>query len=277
METMKGLFQLTRPANLLIAFLSIFMGGFVTGTIQPLYKLMLACLSGMLIAGGANSINDFFDVDIDRINKPNRPLPAGRITRKQAYVFSLLLFALGTGLGAFIHFLGFIIASGSSGLLYAYSFRLKGTVVLSNLTVAFITGLAFVYGGLAVGRVGLAAVVGIFAFFYHWGREIIKDVEDVKGDGAVGIKTLPIVYGVKTALAWATGVLVFLIGLTLIPYFLYLFSIYYLIVVVVGVDFFLVFVLVSMWRNSEPEHLGRLSFLMKLDMLIGLLAVYVGS
>lgn len=273
---MKGLFQLTRPANLLIAFLSIFIGGFVTGTIQPAAKLILACFSGMLIAGGANSINDFFDVEIDRINKPNRPLPAGRITRKQTYVFSLLLFALGTGLGAFIHFLGFIIAFGSSGLLYMYSWRLKRTVVLGNLTVAFITGLAFVYGGLAVGRVGLAAVVGVFAFFFNWGREIIKDVEDVEGDRALGVKTLPIVYGVRVALVWATAVLVFLMGLTLIPYFVHFFSITYLIVVAIGVDLFLLYVIISIWRNAEPNHLRRLSFLMKLDMLMGLLAVYLG-
>ena len=72
MKTIQGYIQLTRPINLIIAFLSVFIGGFVTGTIHPLSKLLLACFSGMLIAAGANSINDYYDLEIDRINKPSR-------------------------------------------------------------------------------------------------------------------------------------------------------------------------------------------------------------
>ena len=159
---------------------------------------------------------------------------------------------------------------------FLYSYRLKRTAVWGNLTVAFVTGLAFVYGGLAVGRVGSALVVGVFAFFYHWGREIIKDVEDVEGDRALGARTLPVACGRKVAFAWATGVLVVLMGLTLVPYFLNLFSLRYLIVVVLGVDLFLGYVLFSMWRRSEPANLHRLAFLMKVDMFVGLVAVYVG-
>ena len=79
MKTITGYIQLTRPVNLLIALLSIFIGGFVTGTIHPLLKLLLASFSGMLVAAGANSINDYYDLEIDRINKPKRPLPSGLI------------------------------------------------------------------------------------------------------------------------------------------------------------------------------------------------------
>ena len=129
---------------------------------------------------------------------------------------------------------------------------------------------------MAVGRIREAMVVGVFAFFYHGAREIIKDVEDMEGDQAQGISTLPIRYGVPIALVWITITLIILIGLTFIPYVLGIFSVYYLIFVVVGVDLFLVYVLISMWRNPESRNLGRLAVWMKADMLMGLLAVYLG-
>lgn len=225
---------------------------------------------------GANSVNDFFDLDIDRINKPNRPLPSGLVTPGQAHQFSLILFGSGIFLSIFIHLLGFFIALGSSLLLYLYSYRLKRIVLWGNLTVAFLTGLAFVYGGLAVNRTGPAAIVGIFALFFHLGREIIKDTEDMEGDRSQGIKTLPIEYGVKTALIWVTVILAALMGLTLIPYLINIFTLIYLIVVMVGVDLFLVYVIISMWKNPAPKNLGRLAVLMKADMFIGLIAVYLG-
>ena len=276
METIRGYIRLTRPVNLFIAFLSIFVGGFVTGSIQPLAKLLLACASGTLIMAAANAVNDYYDYDIDRINKPQRPLPAGLVPPEKAHGFSIGCFLLGICFSFFIHLTGVAIAIGSSILLYLYSYLLKRTVLWGNITVALVSGMAFVYGGLAIGRIREALIVGIFAFFFHWGREIIKDVEDMEGDRSVGIATLPIRYGVRAALCWATGVLVVLIGLTLIPYIMRIFSVSYLIVVVAGVDVFLVYVLISMWRKPVAANLGRLAVLMKADMLMGLLAVYLG-
>lgn len=276
MKKIEGYILLTRPPNLLITFLSIFLGGFVTGTIQPIVKLVLACFSGMLIAGGANSINDYFDLDIDRINKPKRPLPSGIVSSKQAYVFSVMLFGAGIVVSSFIHITGFSIAVISSIILYLYSFCLKRTVLWGNIAVALISGMAFLYGGLAVYRVFHAMVVGIFAFLYHLAREIIKDVEDVEGDRSQNLKTLPIQYGIKVSLVWITGILIFLSGVTLIPYILGLFSILYIIVVIFGVDLFLVYVIISMWKQPESENMGRLAVLMKADMVVGLLAIFLG-
>jgi len=276
-QSPKGYILLTRPVNLSIAFLSIFMGGAVTGTIQPLAKLLLACLSGTLIAAGANAVNDFFDIDIDRINKPMRPLPSGMVGPKQAHALSLCCFALGIGISAFIHIPGLVIAVLSSFLLYFYSYRLKRTVVWGNVTVALVSGMAFVYGGLAVGRIRQAAVVGIFSFLFHWAREMIKDAEDVEGDRAAGIRTLPIAYGIRVTLVWAAAVMAVLTAATLVPYWMGWFGKAYLVTVVLGVDCFLACVGVSMFRRPEPKHLGKLAVLMKADMLVGLLAVFLGN
>ena len=277
MNIIKGYLLLTRPLNSVIAVISIFMGGFVTGTVRPVVNLILAAVSGTLISAGANSVNDVFDLEIDRINKPQRPLPAGMVSPNKAYVFSIILLLTGPVIGFFINVPCFLIASGSSILVYLYSFRLKRTVLWGNLTVALIVGLAFVYGGVAVGRVGRALTVGIIALLFTLGREIIKDVEDMKGDRSQGVVTLPIRYGINAAMIFTTCVLLLLIVVTWIPYIFHIFSDLYFYVVVVGVDFVLIYVVISMWQNHKSRNMKRLSILMKADMFIGLLAVYLGS
>jgi len=266
-----------RPLNILIAFLSIFIGGLITGTIHPLKKLLLACLSGSIIAAGANSINDYFDLEIDRINKPRRPLPSGRITTRQAWAFSMVCFLVGIAISAGIHATGFAIALLSSIALYVYSWKLKGTVIWGNLTVALITGLAFVYGGLALGRIRQSLILGVFSFFFNFAREIIKDIEDQTGDRSNGVVTFPIRYGDRPSLFLATVTMAVLVVLTVLPYLFGWFTMRYLIAVVLGVDSFLLFVMTAMWRDSSPRNMRRLSFWMKVDMFMGLLAIYIGS
>jgi len=277
MKVIQGYIRLIRPLNCLIAGISIFIGGVVTGSIEPVKSLLLAAISGMLICAGGNSINDYFDIEIDKINKPFRPLPSGVIPPKHVFIFSFLFFMIGFSVSFFINTACIAIAGMTSVLLYFYSRSLKSVVLVGNVTVALISGLAFVYGGVAVGNVSKAFIVGTFALFYHFAREIIKDIEDKKGDGSEGVKSFPILYGNEAALFLASVIITLLIGLTIIPYFLEIFSIYYLIVVVAGVDVFLIYVMISMWYNKRIKNLRRLTVMMKANMLIGLLAVYIGS
>lgn len=277
MDKIKGFFQIIRPLNCLITFISIFIGGLVTGSIQPVLKLLSASVSGMIICAGANTINDYFDIDIDRINKPARPLPAEKISPSEAFIYSMILFICGFLLSFLINYSAVLIAAVTSILLYFYSRNLKKTILWGNLTVAFLSGLAFVYGGIAVGRTLTACIVGIFAFLFHFAREIIKDIEDKKGDESEGIKTFPIRYGIKPGLILAASIMIILILLTYVPYILNIFSIYYLIAVTAGTNIFLVYVIISMWKNQGTQNMHRLAVLMKADMIMSLLAVYLGG
>lgn len=267
---------LTRPLNVLIGGLSIFVGALVTGTVQPLRHVLVACLSGSLVAAGANTINDFFDVEIDRRNKPYRPLPAGRVSRQSAWVQAIVLLVLGSVLGAAIGILPLAVAASTAALLYLYSWRLKRTPLWGNLAVSVATALAFVYGGLAVGRPGAALIPACFAFLFHLGREIIKDVEDMEGDRQEGAATLPIRYGARCALGLATAVYGLVIAATLLPYLAGVYNRAYLMVVLSGVDTVVAYVVLQMWRRPEKLMLHRLSELLKADMFVGLLAIYLG-
>lgn len=267
---------LCRPLNVVIGMLSIFIGAFITGTVQPLIKVILACISGGLIAAGANVINDYYDIEIDKINKPYRPIAAGFVMPGEGLVYSLILFLLGIIFGWLVSCLAFIISAFSAVLLFLYSYRLKRTVLWGNLSVSLMTAMAFIYGGVAVNRLIYALIPATFSFFYHLGREIIKDVEDIQGDRADKIQTLPIVYGEKIALFMATGIYILLIMLTLLPFLLNILGIFYLLTVVVIVDLIIVYVLFSMWRNPSSKNLSRLNLILKLNMFAGLLAIYVG-
>jgi len=276
MRKLSGLLRLTRPVNVLIGIFSIFIGALITGTIQPLGRVLLACGSGGLIAGAANAINDVFDLEIDRINRPDRPLPSGKVNPATARIFALVLFGLGVLLGALVNLPAFFIALGSALLLYFYSARLKGTVLWGNLAVSLTTALAFIYGGVAVNRFYEALIPAGFSFLFHLGREIIKDTQDVAGDAAQHAVTLPIKMGANFALATATGIYLLLIGLTLLPYFLEIYGRYYLATVVI-VDLVIVCALLSVWRYPAPKNLGRMSNLLKADMLVGLVAIFLGK
>ena len=277
MSKLKSYAELTRPVNALIAAASIFIGAFVTGGIEPLWNVMIACLSGMCIAGGGNAVNDYFDAEVDRINRPQRPLPSGRVSRIGTLIFSLILLAAGTLLGSILTWKTGLIALSSSVLLFLYSYKFKMIAVLGNGVVSLIAAMAFIYGGLSVGRFGPTLIPAWFAFLFHFGREIIKDVQDCAGDRVIQAKTLPIRFGVETALIVATYIFILLILSTLVPALFRIYGMAYLIVVVLGVDIPLMHIIRSMWRDSGPANLHRLSLILKVEMLMGLLAIYLGA
>jgi geranylgeranylglycerol-phosphate geranylgeranyltransferase len=271
-----SIIAISRPTNVLISMISIFVAAFITGTLHPAINVLLACVSGGLIAAGANTINDYFDLEIDRINKPKRPLVAGKLLSSQALIIALFEFAVGSLLALFIGLLAFIIAFSISLLLFFYSYRLKRLPLIGNLAVSFSTGMAFIYGGIAVHRVVETLIPAIFAFFYHFGREIIKDIQDREGDTSEKARTFPIIYGNKLSLILTTLNFALLTVLVFLPFLFGWYGIKYILVILFGVYPVIFFSVWSMWRNQTPGNLGFISNLLKADMLVGLLAIYLG-
>ena len=274
---MTGYIKLARPLNVLIGGVSIFVGALLTGILEPLQTLLYAIASGMFITGAANAINDYYDYDIDRVNRPERPIPSGEVTRSGALIYAVILYAAGISLSIPLGRAGILIALTASYGTYRYSAAYKRMPLVGNLVVAFISALAFIYGGAAVGRIKEALIPAGFAFFFHLGREIIKDMEDAAGDEASGASTLPLAYGEKRALAAMTISFVILIAFTFLPFLFGDYGLIYFFTVFVGVDTVLIYTLFSAWSDSSKTNLGRLSKLLKADMLVGLLALYLGT
>lgn len=270
-----AVFRLMRPVNAVITMLSVWVAALITGTVEPAGTVALACLSAGLVAAAGNTINDFFDVDIDRINQPRRPLPAGLLSPQAARSIALLEFTAGILLGALISLPMATVALGVSLLLYFYSARLKGTVVWGNLSVSLAAATAFLYGGMAVNRPSAALFPALLAFFFHFGREVLKDLQDIHGDRQANAGTLPVRFGASPAVLLIWINFLFLMALTAIPFIWGSYSRAYFLMVAVGVYPVVLYVLVSLLSNRQPAHLGFLSNLLKADMLIGLLAVYL--
>ncbi len=274
---MKHYITLIRPVNFFITAFSILVSCLLAGGTQTqLLPMIFASLSGALIGGGGMVINDILDIEIDRINKPNRPLPSGAITKYDALMFYGALTGFGLIMSAYVTRSAFIIAFVAVPAIFLYSRKFKATPLFGNILVGALTGLVFIYGGAAVGNIRQAIMPALFAFLINVGREVIKDMEDVEGDAKNGATTLPVKYGMKNAAIIATTFLMLVIASTVIPFMNGMYGMNYFIAVNLGVNPVLVYVIFSLWKNQSTKNLNLLSNILKWDMLVGLGAIYLG-
>ncbi len=275
-KNIKGVFILSRPVNVIIGMLSIFVAAFITRNLHPLQNVFLACLAGGLVAAAANTINDYFDIRIDSINKPYRPIPSGMISPQAALIAATLEFLMAVVTAFLISLAALVIVLVFSLLLFFYSFRLKRIPIWGNLAVSLSTAAAFVFGGVAVYRIERTLIPAAFAFFYHFGREIIKDVQDMSGDSRDNAHTFPLVYGIRPAINLTIINYLLLSILTILPFWFNVYSMRYFTVVVLGIYPVLAYTIYSIRKETTFKKLGFVSNLLKADMVIGLLAIYLG-
>ena len=193
---------------MLIALLSVWLSAWLNLSLWNAHIVWSGIALALLVAAG-NIHNDIIDLNIDKINRPDRPLPAQRISTQQAYFFSAMLTILALGIGIFqdlqaanTHVWWTLIYGLIALILWIYNTKLKATVLWGNLVVAALCGAALLIPqnlNPQIWRWDIAWTLALFAFLINLCREIIKDLEDQEGDQQVGIKTLPLAYGEKPA------------------------------------------------------------------------------
>ncbi len=277
MKKIVEIIKMSRPVNSAITFVTVFVAAIICNRNEHIDIIVFyASLSAMLVAAAGNIINDIFDFNIDKINKPNRPLPSGKISIKEAAVFYLIFTIVAFLFSSSVNKAATGIVFLTTIILFFYSYKLKGVPLIGNLAVAFCTGLAFIYGGVAVGNWKLAIIPAVFAFLINLIRELLKDVEDLEGDLKNNIITFPGKYGIektKLIIFVFTGLLLFA---TFYPFVYKIYKIEYFIIVLFTVDLILVYFLKELKKNNINENISKLSMLLKLSMLFGLIAIYVG-
>ena len=232
-----------------------------------------------LITGAGNALNDLFDVEIDRINRPDRPLPSGAISKRSALYLAVLFFTIGVGVSGLLGSLCLLVAVVNSGLLVVYASHLKRTPLIGNLSVAYLTGSTFLFGGAVLGFDGarVVLILSLLATLATLSREIIKDLLDMKGDSLRGARTLPILFGERPALYLSALSLFMAIGLSPLPYFQSLpdgralFGHLYLFIVAVA-DLLFIAGIASSFR--ERAHSPTI---LKLAMLVALSSFVIGA
>ncbi len=274
------------------------------GELMPWWILTLLILSVVCIAAGGYVINDYFDVKIDRINRPDDLIVTRFISRDAAMYLFYILTAVGLVAGAAVSWWAhswtllftYVVIP---GLLWFYSASYKRMFLIGNLVVAFASAIvpllvaianadylrhlyqeALAYspivGELYVWTGGFAA----FAFLLTWAREIVKDIEDIEGDREMECRTLPIVWGQKSAKIFVTSLL--LVVTAIIVYMLLavlpfphewksLPTRY----VVFGLIVPILCSIVLLWAANNRTELHRVQTIIKFTMFMGVLFSYV--
>lgn len=274
--------EILRPGNALMGAIAIILIAIIDKTIS--IPLVLAMLAVFFETAAGNVINDYFDYNIDLINKPERPIPSGRISLNAGRNYGYLLFLLGTVCGFLISYITsnwipFIIVLISDVILYLYAYKLKAMPLIGNITVGFMTGFGFVFGGFTLNNPTIiltSLYLGFFAFVMTTARELVKDIEDMEGDKSEGAKTLPILYGEKITAALAVILIIIDCALCPILYFNHIFGFYYLIVIAIAVLLFLYSALL-IGKNQDRQTAGKVSKYLKIGMLIAFVAFVFGS
>ncbi len=235
-------------------------------------KLFLLSLSTVLIAAAGYIINDYFDIKIDLINKPDRVIIGRYLKRQIAMGLHQGLNFLGVVIGFYLNKWVFVVNVLSVTLLWFYSSTFKRQPFIGNFIVALLTALSLVV--LAVfyrQQVDLLLIYALFSFVITLVREIIKDMEDVKGDARFGCRTLPIVWGLRRTKQLLYSIIAaFILSLFTIAHSLQNEQLFWMFVILLVPIAWLVYRLV---RADTKRDFSYLSSLCKLIMLIGVVSM----
>lgn len=276
-EKLTATIKIFRPVNFLITFISVIVAAIICQPSEiPWLNVALAAFSASFVMASGNIINDIYDIEIDKINQPQRVLAASKISISSVVFLYTLLIVISLLFAWFINLIAFGIVIGTSILLFLYSKSLKKFSLVGNIVVAFLTGLVFIFGGVAVDNPDAAIVPALFAFLINLIREIVKDMEDVDGDAKVGIVTFPIKFGYQKSKYFILLITTSLIVITIYPFITELYKIEYFIVVMVIVNPILVYCSKKIFEDHSIKNLKKISNLLKLNMIFGLIAIYLG-
>lgn len=171
------------------------------GKIPTIREMLLGFLSVFFISATSLILNDYFDFESDQINAPERPLPAGLVTRRDVLWLSSLITWLGFITSAMLGFKALSVAILVWAVGFLYNWRFKKAGLLGNLMVSFSVGMTFIFGGIAVDQPFEKTVwfFGILVFLINLGEEIAADAMDVAGDRRAGSRSLPVLLGAEKA------------------------------------------------------------------------------
>ena len=274
--------EILRPGNALMGAIAIILVAIIDKTIS--IPIILAMITVFFETAAGNVINDYFDYNIDLVNKPERPIPSGRISLKNGRNYAYFLFLAGTVCGFAISYMTdnwipFIIVLIADVILYLYAYKLKTTPLIGNLAVGFMTGFGFVFGGFTLNNPSIVMTsifLGFFAFVMTTAREIIKDIEDVEGDKKDGARTLPILIGKKIPAVLATVLIIVDCALCPLLYYYHIFGILYLVIIAIAVILF-IYSAILILKSQDEATAHKSSKLLKIGMLIAFLSFALGS
>jgi geranylgeranylglycerol-phosphate geranylgeranyltransferase len=272
----RGILHIGRPFTSLLVGLGVLaacVAGAGLNVVDLWLVVTLATLVGLLFGLASNSLNDYLDIEIDKVAHPERPLPSGLIKPRTSLGFSIIMFG-----GCFIltYFLStisglvaFVMVFLATVLQIGYELGIKKKKAAGNILMGFQAALGFIFGGVIVGGLEATLVMAVSSFLAIVGREIIKDIEDIKGD--IGRSTLPKILGSRNAGIFASFLVIVAVCISILAYYPFqIFGLGYLVLVLFADGIFLGSIPL-IFRNPH-----RARKLLKIAMLIAIIAFISG-
>ncbi len=272
--------EIVRPVNCAMIGFAVIVGEFVSkpAAVSP-YQSVLGFLTGFFICAYSMVVNDIYDVEVDRVNQPDRPIPAGRFTIQGASRLSMLVLAAGIACAVLsLNPVAVAVAAVYAVLSWLYNFRAKKEGIFGNLIVASSLAIPFIYGGVISGGGifgSLLLLMALTAFFSGVGREVVKAMADVEGDAKRGIDSLARVRGMKAAADVGAAFFVAAVMTSWVPLIYGLANLLYEVGVIVP-DAIFVFLALSILRDGSQANAHRVKTVALGGMLAGLL-VFIGG
>ena len=213
--------NILRPLNLIFSALSVIITAYLTHNLSQITIIINAVIVVTTFAGGANILNDIFDINIDKKNQPHRPLPSGEISVWAALVYMLAIYFLGIytlfNLSELAIEIALVIVLPT---LVLYTPIFKRIPLVGNMAVAVVLGLVFLFSEAAfTGVVSTMWIPAWLAFGLTFIRELIKDIEDIEGDHINGANTFPVVFGIKNSIYLVNLLIIIFCLMSWVPFF----------------------------------------------------------
>jgi len=290
MSKLKAVLELTRLEHGFMLALGIVVGAVVASSaIPPADRFAHTILAALIIEASTFALNDYFDYEIDVRNKrTDRPLARGELGKGTALAIFAILFPLGIICSFFVNQTCFLIALATAALAVAYDAALKRFKPVGNLCIAYTMAIPFVFGavaaqqgsGLALDVPRAVLVIALIAFLSGVGREAMKDVQDMEGDRAAGVRSFATALGPRTALGLSSTFYMLAVALSFLPFlepaYASYYQDYYYLALVLVTDAMLAFTAVSIAAGKTPDlnlHRG----LTLAALFVGIVAFLVGA
>ena len=271
---MGGYFALLRPGNGVVAAVAVVAGAIagagpeaVTGPRQLL--VAAAAASAFIFIGAGNSLNDYFDREIDRTAHPTRPIPSGRVKPESARAVAVALFAASMGLALYISLQALVLVATSAAVMILYELRLKNLGLPGNVAIGYLSGITFYFGGFIMGHPREMVPLFVLAVVATMGREIAKDIQDKDADK--GRETYPQTAGPERAARLSAACTVAAVLLGPLPFLLGDLGWVY---ALVALPAYATFIYAAYVVRRDPAKSQRLS---KVGMALATLAFAVGG
>ena len=272
-----GFLRIIRPLNCLMMGFAVIVGASLVSALNFSINLLLGFVTSFTLTGASMAINDYYDREIDAINEPNRPIPSGAVSPKEALSFAAVLSLVGFAAALISSKSCLIVAVIAWIVFVTYTTKGKRTGLPGNLLVSTCVVIPFIYGGFVVENLKLSAILfAAMAFLSNTGREVAKGIVDVEGDRSQNVRTIALLFGERTAAVLSSILSVLAVSLSPLPWLWDLVSDWFLPFVILT-DAGLIVSSISLLRDYSRKNARRVKNLNLLWFTTGLLAFIAGT